>query len=706
MTTINIFGATLTVIYVDPTNGSPVAGATPAGAITSLPSPSLWAANTIYLIRRTATAITLGASAQTWANSQSYLMGMPTVTDAFYTHMPAEAISAWGADAAVLPKLTFPAGNWYVTMSGNYKGFANIRFQYPASGTQISDPYSTFYSTTGDYHIFTRIEVRVVGIDTVDASSANGIDYATKFLYSGGRQAIYTDIDVQLPPDSTLATGGANGFGPTPGGNFLYFVGTGYVLRRIKIRNFTLQANAATTYYSYQCAIAAQGSPSVIEDIDIKFWDNLTATNYRSVPYLFYVVAAAAVIIRRVRCYLAGSVGATAAGLTAIENNSAYINLVQINVNNTARVSDIWVKYSYDEGSFIGSLPLLSTRTSSRALVLINAWTPDKDAPIVENVEVYICTAQNNGYIFQSTNSGDTSSNMSIRGLILDISDDAMVANGAPIVAFDNCDVSGLYLKNARMYIASTVNLIVVESWRMAMACSKILEIVANDANARIWIKDASQIDPFNESATLATHIVTDDNSRITADRWGMRTGSSNIEMGTTGRSKQVSLYNMGGVPGNIMIKTEAYTVLSSIVRRSGSASNMSFRLTSTGTLGTDSTAYLPDVHQAPLAVAIASGTQIVRFFVAFKNLANFATLNRQMQILLELGDGTVHGPSAVELQAGESWINDTGLTCYSFSSIVTANAATVMYVRFLFAVDNASAEFYVDPLPTFQAVP
>ena len=90
------------VLYVDPSAAASGDGSTPANALNSLPeSASSVADGTCYLIRRTAAASEVRLpQGENSSMTALALIGMPKSTDEFYSLVPEEARTAWGADEA------------------------------------------------------------------------------------------------------------------------------------------------------------------------------------------------------------------------------------------------------------------------------------------------------------------------------------------------------------------------------------------------------------------------------------------------------------------------------------------------------------------------------------------------------------------------------------------------------------------------------
>lgn len=141
--------ATYNVWYVDASLVSNGDGLAPATAFNALPSSGSMPENALYLIRRTATAVTLSVNATQTTNNLA-LVGMPLATDECYWQVPAAAISAWGADSGV----TYPYAIVERSTDNLVTRSANIDFWlhrvYLRGASALTTGSNVFFHFTGD----------------------------------------------------------------------------------------------------------------------------------------------------------------------------------------------------------------------------------------------------------------------------------------------------------------------------------------------------------------------------------------------------------------------------------------------------------------------------------------------------------------------------------------------------------------------------
>lgn len=121
-----IQGIDCTVVYIDPGATGSNDGTTPADALTSLPDPDTFAADTVYLCRRGTSNINL--SDGTVTNDNSYVFGMPKPGELFYDVAPSAAKSAWDADVADYANF-ISSGGAGIEFNQDFGGVFGIEFK-------------------------------------------------------------------------------------------------------------------------------------------------------------------------------------------------------------------------------------------------------------------------------------------------------------------------------------------------------------------------------------------------------------------------------------------------------------------------------------------------------------------------------------------------------------------------------------------------
>lgn len=298
MATMMMRGFSCNVLYVDPSASGANTGATPADALTALPSLATLVTNTVYLIRRGAT---LTVTAGTCAVANVHLMGMPKSTgDAFYGMVPAEAKTAWDGDAGDYWNATGSATTAW-SFTGNDASIHRLNLTFPAAHSTVAA-----ISATGARFSFTCIYARQSGFNVQTATAITGAFRHGTFYFNSDSVYI-SDIDMQMAWDSgtTSTTNGANLYAIQCDGNcqravirnvLLWYLSTGYVTNRggiiisncdnIRMENITtrmvLNKVRGDVYHYLNPAVTCRGSGwgsnAVIRNIDHKLDHHLGAT--------------------------------------------------------------------------------------------------------------------------------------------------------------------------------------------------------------------------------------------------------------------------------------------------------------------------------------------------------------------------------------------------------------------------------------------
>ena len=187
------------VVYVDPSATGTATGATPADAITDLPTPSAMAGGTVYLLRRglaTAATYTLGKSA--CAQNVVAVWGMPLPTDEQYAMVPAEAKTAWDADAATQPILATTAQS---TTAPSFQGFGFSfhRVVLSFGFTAVFTPgNAAALSFSGNSVSLTYVKTMITGFDLATAPNLTGTKHMGAIRCTG-RNVRFANCEIQAP---------------------------------------------------------------------------------------------------------------------------------------------------------------------------------------------------------------------------------------------------------------------------------------------------------------------------------------------------------------------------------------------------------------------------------------------------------------------------------------------------------------------------
>lgn len=717
MTTIAYEGTTLTVVYVDPDIAVPGAGATPGAALNALPAPASLAANTLYLVRRSDTGVTLTTSAQTWSSNSSHIWGMPTATEFGYDLMPAEAITAWDADVALRAIIRLPTTSWYMTITGNYKSVANIRFEYPATGTDHAGTYnnyiSTLYNTSGSYYKWINISARIQGVEDVTVDTPE-IQQLPRFLQCAASDTTVRDLDLRFPCSSTVPTSNATGYG---GGYhyIVYVIGQNSTIQKLRIIFGSQRVGSSSSSVSYgDCTglWTELAKVFLIEDVHITAYMNTGGTaNQPNLPVLirtnvYSTTSYAQCMVRRIRAEILGD-RSSLSRTYAI--NSSYLCVGFTLSYNVTRMSDISVRVSNDYGPKVGQ-PVLIDTTSP--LLKFDTSVSSADV-VIENVDVYTTAVDPDWPVVEVTAGSTVYSPFAIvRGLSITSGATTTPSNHASVLRVSGGIIAREVALHNTSVRADNGASVFVDVMSYDYACR--YPVRAGETNpsggqaAVVYIRDGSRMDPTNISASIDAHVYAANGSRVVADVWGYVTTSAQAFVGSSSSSdgiNTITLYNIGNLAGNILTRTNHYILQSTAVRRVGSASNMSLRFISTATPTKQFGVWLPNIDTQLFGAMSLTGRQRVVFHGAYKNIPSFTNAIRDVQIHLTVEDGDLLDEPSYEA-VSTTWENDVGLTTFALVGYINTAGPRSVFFGIFHNMTTAPNELYIDPVPVFEVLP
>lgn len=200
-----IQGIDCSVVYIDPGATGSNDGTTPADALTTLPDPDTFAANTVYLCRRGTSNI--GLSDGTVTNDNSYLFGMPKPGELFYDVAPSAAKTAWDADVADYANL-ISSGGAGISFTQDFGGVFGIEFKQNGHTAYYTIIDVTSTSLYGHFVIKCKFTDPSYDLTTSGSSS----DLTTGAIYLRGNQIVAQDLHIErraIDDDVTVSTSNA-----------------------------------------------------------------------------------------------------------------------------------------------------------------------------------------------------------------------------------------------------------------------------------------------------------------------------------------------------------------------------------------------------------------------------------------------------------------------------------------------------------------
>lgn len=169
MATMRINNVNCNVVFIDPGASGSNNGTTPTDALTALPGPSTWVSNTVYLIRRGTSNLTMSSGTITAANI--YCFGMPKSTDIFYDVAPASAKAAWDSDVDDYANVASSSGAG-LSSTSSFIGLFGIYFRITSHTTFYNLINFSSIDSYNIFMIFCKIKDPTYDLDTTSSTSS------------------------------------------------------------------------------------------------------------------------------------------------------------------------------------------------------------------------------------------------------------------------------------------------------------------------------------------------------------------------------------------------------------------------------------------------------------------------------------------------------------------------------------------------------
>jgi hypothetical protein len=198
MTTFTYQFQTYTAVYVDPTATGTGDGSTPTNARTTMPTVAAMAANTAYIVRRSTSELswTVGSN----ANNYVIVMGCPKSVDMMADVVPAEVMTAWGADSADYATLLMSSNTTGAIFTGT--DFILERAEIRTTTTAGANTSGTIQAT-GTRPTIRKCFLRIKATDYTDALPAN---LNRVPLQVGTNSPTVADCIIHAPGNSAILT--------------------------------------------------------------------------------------------------------------------------------------------------------------------------------------------------------------------------------------------------------------------------------------------------------------------------------------------------------------------------------------------------------------------------------------------------------------------------------------------------------------------
>ena len=674
-----------TVVYVDPSRTSDGDGTTPAKAKRGLPATAgEFQNNTCYIIRRTAeSAACVVPNGTNNSVTNLILMGMPMASDAMWELVPAEARTAWGADAA-------PYANVQSTVSnGSFQlpyaqHFLLHRVYLFRDGINADNYILRFYNSS-DYigcFAFEHCKFGSKGVN-LDSSSYTGELTASRcksyvYVYYARMVSI---SDCTINHAVTGGTSNANGI-------FVYWADV------MNVQDVRVHSAAWTDYSQvyplYLSSTYSKGVECNIANVTQTVRLNGAASH---VPTLLYVQGYVSMNVRNVKV-------ATGAPLSSTRPSSFQVDYALIYFGNCYEMNVDGIDVSLPDCWNCRAPVLHMYRCYS------SSYVPGVAKPI-RNVSVTM--AGESGIGLPITYANATQAGEQYATVVLDFSSgDGSVYAKVPCVdgiAVKSYRGKALYASTVRITDAefeggvylqySVADIRSVRTWFPGKALfasygthMRVRSLVCNTENPTY---------PYNEDPAVASTY--SDNGSVFVDE-----SNTSLYPMTAQSSRASHIYqgigcNNEGADGHFAYRcANCLADTWSVHRQGGGAS--AIKIYNNVCTNADTMVLGRRPFNGMQLLPTSTGRHIVRAYIAFKGYAKPAELYRQFFLSVQVGGrtyySTLHGRWSPDTTS--VWVNDSDLTQMVLEMPIDIDEVKPVDVRVYFSWYASGGFVYLDP--------
>ena len=673
------------IVYVDPSRGTDGDGTTPATAKKNLPSTAAdFQNNTCYIIRRTAESSACTVPNGTNNNLTNLLiMGMPMASDAMWELVPAEARTAWGADAAQYANVqsTVASGSFQMPYVQHFLLHRVYLFRDAINADNYIFKFYNSSSYIGCYS-FEHCKFGSKGIN-LDVSS-----YTGELTASRCKSYVYIYYARMVSISDCTINHAVTGNTQNAHGIYVYFAD---VMNVQDVRVYSAAWIDYGQYYPlYLSSNSSKGVECNIVNVTQTVRRNGSATH---VPLLMYVQGYVAMNVRNIQV-------ATGSPLSATKPSGYMIDYPMMYFGSCYEMNMDGVDVSLTECWNCKAAVLSMNRCYA------SSYVPGVAKPI-RNVKVVMADAAGIGEPITYANAQQTGD--SYATVVLDFgSSDCSVYAKVPCV--DGLTVKSyrgkaLYGNNIRLTDAeiegavflqySVADIKSVKTWFPGRALHasygthmRVRKLTCNTANPTY---------PYNEDP--AVHSTYNDNGSVFVDE-----SNTSLYPMTAQSSKASHIYqgfgcNNEGAEGHFAYRTaNCLCDTWSVHRQGGGASAL--KIYNNVCTNADTMVLGRRPFNGMQLLPTTTGRHIVRAYIAFKGYAKPAEMYRQFFLSVEVGGrtyySTLHGRWADDPTS--VWVNDTDLTQMVLELPIDIDEVKPVDVRVYFSWYAAGGFVYLDP--------